>query len=78
VIKNFECSSHCDWGSGWPSRLTPLPSTDADRAADFTHRVGLAFADTQFLITPGQGSVFYTGKVRLGAGLVHAEGRPSS
>ncbi|MFM7634329.1 MAG: tRNA 2-thiouridine(34) synthase MnmA, partial [Cyanobacteriota bacterium] len=42
-----------------PALLTPLPATDADRAAQRPHRCRLQFAEEQFSITPGQAAVFY-------------------
>jgi len=54
-----------------PALLTPLPATDADRAAGRPHRVRLAFAEPQFSITPGQAAVFYAGEVLLGGGLIY-------
>ncbi len=55
-----------------PALLTPLPATDADRAAGRPHRVRLAFAEPQFSITPGQAAVFYAGEVLLGGGLIES------
>jgi len=52
--------------------LTPLPPTDADRAAECPHRCRLEFAEPQFSITPGQAAVFYAGEVLLGGGLIQA------
>ncbi|MGB5133686.1 MAG: tRNA 2-thiouridine(34) synthase MnmA [Prochlorococcaceae cyanobacterium] len=55
-----------------PARLTPVPPSDADRAAGRPHRVRLEFAEPQFSITPGQAAVFYAGEVLLGGGLIEA------
>ena len=55
-----------------PARLTPLPATEADAAADRPHRCRLEFADEQFSITPGQAAVFYAGEMVLGGGLIQA------
>ncbi|WP_087069403.1 tRNA 2-thiouridine(34) synthase MnmA [Cyanobium sp. NIES-981] len=55
-----------------PALLTPLPPTDADRAAERPHRVRLEFAEEQFSITPGQAAVFYAGEVLVGGGLIQA------
>ncbi|MFM8258393.1 MAG: tRNA 2-thiouridine(34) synthase MnmA [Vulcanococcus sp.] len=52
------------------ARLTPMPATDSDRAAERPHRCRLAFADPQFSITPGQAAVFYAGERVLGGGLI--------
>ena len=52
------------------ARLTPLPSTEADRAAGRPHRCQLAFVEEQFSITPGQAAVFYAGEMVLGGGLI--------
>ena len=57
--------------------LTPLPATDADRAAQRPHRVQLAFAEEQFSITPAQAAVFYDGEVLLGGGLIQADSAPA-
>ena len=50
--------------------LSPLPATEADRAAQRPHRCRLEFAEEQFSITPGQAAVFYEGDVLLGGGLI--------
>ena len=55
-----------------PARLTPLPATEADAAADRPHRCRLEFAEEQFSITPGQAAVFYAGEMVLGGGLIQA------
>ena len=55
-----------------PTRLTPLPATEADAAADRPHRCRLEFAEEQFSITPGQAAVFYAGEMVLGGGLIQA------
>jgi len=57
-----------------PALLTPLPATDADRAAQRPHRCRLQFAEEQFSITPGQAAVFYAGEVLLGGGLIQIQG----
>ena len=57
--------------------LTPLPATDADRAAQRPHRVQLTFAEEQFSITPAQAAVFYAGEVLLGGGLIQADPAPA-
>jgi len=54
--------------------LTPLPASDADRAAQRPHRCRLEFAEPQFSITPGQAAVFYAGEVLLGGGLIEIQG----
>jgi tRNA-specific 2-thiouridylase len=56
------------------ARLTPLPSTEADRRAERPHRCRLTFEEPQFSITPGQAAVFYAGEVVLGGGLIQGEG----
>jgi tRNA-specific 2-thiouridylase len=68
----LELSVQVRYRSG-PERalLTPLPPTDADRAADRPSRCRLEFAEPQFSITPGQAAVFYAGDVVLGGGLIH-------
>ncbi len=53
-----------------PARLTPLPATEGDVAADRPHRCRLEFAEEQFSITPGQAAVFYAGEMVLGGGLI--------
>ena len=58
--------------------LTPLPATDADRAAQRPHRVQLTFAEEQFSITPAQAAVFYAGEVLLGGGLIQADPAPAT
>ena len=58
--------------------LTPLPATDADRAAQRPHRVQLTFAEEQFSITPAQAAVFYDGEVLLGGGLIQADPAPAT
>ena len=57
-----------------PALLTPLPATDADRAAQRPHRCRLQFTEEQFSITPGQAVVFYAGEVLLGGGLIEIQG----
>ena len=58
--------------------LTPLPATDADRAAQRPHRVQLTFAEEQFSITLAQAAVFYAGEVLLGGGLIQADPAPAT
>jgi len=53
-----------------PARLTPLPATEVDAAADRPYRCRLEFAEEQFSITPGQAAVFYAGEMVLGGGLI--------
>jgi len=53
--------------------LTPLPATDADRAAGRPHRCRLQFQEPQFSLTPGQAAVFYAGEVVLGGGLIQPD-----
>jgi len=53
--------------------LTPLPATDADRAAGRPHRCRLQFEQPQFSLTPGQAAVFYAGEVVLGGGLIQPD-----
>ena len=55
------------------ARLTPLPPTAADAAADRPHRCRLEFAEEQFSITPGQAAVFYAGEMVLGGGLIQGD-----
>jgi tRNA-specific 2-thiouridylase len=55
-----------------PARLTPLPATEVDAAADRPYRCWLEFAEEQFSITPGQAAVFYAGEMVLGGGLIQA------
>jgi tRNA-specific 2-thiouridylase len=55
------------------ARLTPLPATDADRAAGRPHRCRLVFQEPQFSLTPGQAAVFYAGEVLLGGGLIQRD-----
>ena len=55
------------------AQLTPLDPVEADRRAERPNRVGLAFEEPQFSITPGQAAVFYAGEVLLGGGLIQAE-----
>ena len=56
-----------------PALLTPLPASEADRAAQRPHRCRLEFAEQQFSITPGQAAVFYEGEVLLGGGLIQRD-----
>ncbi|MFN7229284.1 MAG: tRNA 2-thiouridine(34) synthase MnmA [Synechococcaceae cyanobacterium] len=58
------------------ARLTPMPATDADRAADRPHRCQLRFAEAQFSVAPGQAAVFYDGDVLLGGGLLQSADAP--
>ncbi len=53
--------------------LTPLPATEADRAAERPHRARLDFAEPQFSVAPGQAAVFYAGEAVLGGGLIQAD-----
>jgi tRNA-specific 2-thiouridylase len=55
-----------------PALLTPVPASEADRAADRPHRCRLQFAEEQFSITPGQAAVFYAGEVLLGGGIIQS------